>query len=229
MPYDVAVLQPKRTLHRWRNVPLRYHRRFRMRGRQWMFHLAYELLEQESHWMGVRSLKNPLDAWIYQEILHETRPEVIVELGSAFGGSAMFLSQMADLLEADTQVVTVDHSHEKFAAEHPRITTVTGRTDAPDVIARVRELAQGKKTMVIHDASHQAADVLADLRAYGPLVSPGCYLIVEDSVQDYLAGIPGPLVAIKRYLAENPGFEVDDHRERYLFTYNPQGYLRRAA
>ena len=42
--------------------------------------------------MGVPAAKNPLDAWVYQEIVYETRPEAIVELGSAYGGGTLFLA-----------------------------------------------------------------------------------------------------------------------------------------
>jgi cephalosporin hydroxylase len=59
-------------------------RRFRMRGDAWLLALYEQLTGQRSHWMGVRSLKNPLDAWVYQEILFEVRPEVI-ENGRARG------------------------------------------------------------------------------------------------------------------------------------------------
>jgi cephalosporin hydroxylase len=87
--------------------------------------------------------------------------------------------------------------------------------------------------MMIHDASHEAADVYADLQAYGDLVSPGCYLIVEDGIGDVLPGFggrrptPGPYPATQQYLSEHPEFEVDMDRERYVMTYNPGGFLKR--
>lgn len=71
--------------------------------------------------------------------------------------------------------------------------------------------------------------VLEDLRNYGPLVAPGSYLIVEDGVTDFLGGVPGPVTAIAHFLQESPEFEVDESRERFLFTYNPRGFLRRRS
>ncbi len=184
-------------------------------------------MEDRSHWMGVRALKNPLDAWIYQEILYEVRPQVVVELGSAYGGSTLFLCHILDLLGVEATVVSVDQQHSHFAAEHQRIEKVTGDTRSPEVIARVGELCDGKRTLLIHDASHVADVVLEDLRNYGPLVTPGSYMIVEDGVRDFLAGLPGPVAAIDQLLAESREFEIDQKRERYLFTYNPRGFLRR--
>jgi cephalosporin hydroxylase len=211
-------------------LPQPYRDRWRMRGTELLTHLANELIDREAHWMGVRCQKNPLDAWVYQELLYEVRPEVVVELGNAFGGSALFLSHMLDLAGVDgAPVVCVDHSHAAFAAEHSRIELVTGRTDDPHVLARVRELCEGRRTLVIHDAAHDRDQVLADLRNYAPLVSSGSYLVVEDGAGELLVGgaEAGVYSAITAFLEEAADFEVDDQRERFLLTFNPRGFLRR--
>lgn len=200
-----------------------YDERLRMTGREWLLHLYDELIEKDSTWMGVRALKNPLDAWIYQEILHEVRPQTVVELGSAFGGGTLFLAHMLDLIGAG-RVVTVDHWHGEFRAEHPRITKVTGNTQ--EVRDDVAALCDGT-TLVIHDASHEEDDVLADLLLYAPLVTPGSYLIVEDGARDLLSDETGPIAAVERFLSQADNFEVDRSRERFLLTYNPSGFLRR--
>jgi cephalosporin hydroxylase len=70
------------------------------------------------------------------------------------------------------------------------------------------------------------------LDAYGPLVTPGSYMLVQDGVIDVLptlrADRPGPLPAIRRYLRQHPEFELDSARtERFLITHHPMGWLRR--
>jgi cephalosporin hydroxylase len=211
-------------LNRLRRGSSPYDDRLRMTGREWMNKVYSELMDRESHWMGVRAVKNPLDAWVYQEILHEVRPRTIVELGSQFGGGALFFAHMLDLLGGDGKVVTVDHFHGVFEADHPRITKVTADTvEGADEVAK---LCEGT-TLVIHDAAHQEEKVLADLRAYAPVVTPGSYLIVEDGARDLLSGMTGPRAATIRFLQETDDFEVDTSREKFLFTYNPGGFLRR--
>jgi cephalosporin hydroxylase len=205
-----------------------YQQRLEMSGRDWLLHLFGELMEGESHWMGIRTQKNPLDVWIYQEMLHELRPQVVLEFGSAFGGSALFLAHMLELLGDGGRVVTVDHAHTEFRAEHPGIEKVSGKTQSPEVIHAVREHCQGQRTLAIHDASHEAADVLADLRTYADLVTPGSYFIVEDSTSDFLGrDRPGPFAAIEAFLSERDDFERDPGRERFLLSYNFGGFLRR--
>jgi cephalosporin hydroxylase len=206
-----------------------------MRIEDWILYHQREIVFDRCTWMGVSTLKNPLDAWIYQEIVHETRPEVIVELGSAHGGSTLFFAHLLELIGDEGAVVSVDVSRDTYEAEHERIVEVTGRTGDREVLEHVRALCEERRTMVIHDANHRAEDVIDDLHAYAPLVSPGCYLIVEDGIGALLPArklgprAPGPYEAVHHFLAEGQPFEVDEERERYLATYAPRGFLRRVG
>jgi cephalosporin hydroxylase len=73
--------------------------------------------------------------------------------------------------------------------------------------------------------------VAAELAAYAPLVSVGCYLIVEDTnVDDVRPDLPtGPLIAIDEFLSGTSDFVVDNEREKWVITFNPGGYLKRVA
>ena len=82
--------------------------------------------------------------------------------------------------------------------------------------------------------------MLDELRAYGPMVSPGSYIVVEDTNMDglplpdslsYLGGQPGPMWAVREYLqAEGADlFEQDLTRENFVLTFNPGGWLKRIA
>ena len=46
-------------------------------------------------YFGIRALKSPLDFWIYQEILFETRPDFVIEIGNCCGGSTLALARPA--------------------------------------------------------------------------------------------------------------------------------------
>jgi cephalosporin hydroxylase len=216
-------------------LPMRadYRRRFAMSLHRWLLYHQTDIVFGGCHWMGARAHKNPMDAWIYQEILWEVKPDVVVEIGSCYGGTTLYLAHMLDLIGKGT-VVSVDIDRSKFSVSHPRIVEVTGDSGSPDTVARVTANCSGKSTLVIHDGDHRMGPVLRDLRAYSSLVSLGSYLIVEDGVMDLFRpgdGIgtfsPGPLVAIEAFLRERPEFAVDSRRERYVMTYNPRGFLRR--
>ncbi|MGH2951074.1 MAG: CmcI family methyltransferase [Solirubrobacterales bacterium] len=220
-----------------RPLPPRYRRAMGMRVRDWLRDYLEEV-EGQRRWMGVPALKNPLDAWVYQEIVCELRPQAVVELGSAYGGSTLFFCHLLDLLGIEGEVISVDFVHleserARFLAEHERIVKVGGDTRDPEVIEQVRARCAGRRTLIVHDASHIGSVVLEDLRNYSPLVTPGSYFIVEDGVADLIRPRrggpvnPGPMWAVRRFLRESDAFEVDLERERHLITYNPQGFLRR--
>ena len=108
-----------------------------------------------STYHGIPTLKNPLDFWIYQEILWETRPDIIIEIGNYHGVSALALAHACDSLGSG-KIVGVDTTHDNIdprVRAHPRITLITG--DANDVRSGVERLVgRNQSVMVIEDSAH---------------------------------------------------------------------------
>jgi cephalosporin hydroxylase len=183
-------------------------------------------------WLGARIIKNPLDCWVYQEIIHRTKPDMLVELGVAFGGSGLFFADVMELMGHGTVLgVDIDVSRAKDVT-HPRIERIEGSSIGEEIVAEVFRRCEGKRVMLFADSDHRYAHVLGELNAYAPLVSPGCYFIVEDTLADILNLMPvpveGPLRAVREFLAENDEFELDMQvAEKYLMTQSPYGFLRR--
>jgi cephalosporin hydroxylase len=183
-------------------------------------------------WLGVPTWKLPSDMWVYQEILTETRPALVIETGTQYGGSALFYASVFDLL-GQGEVVTIDIDtsavHESVRA-HPRVTVVQGSSTDPALVDEVRERADRRRTMLILDSDHKQAHVAEELRLWSDVVSPGCYLVVEDTAlgTDYLPGWGGSLAALEEWLVGNPEFRRDRSREKFLATVNPGGYLVRS-
>jgi cephalosporin hydroxylase len=210
-----------------------YRRRFDLTLREWMLYHQRTITFDQCSWMGVRALKNPLDAWMYQEIIYRIKPEVIVEIGSAYGGSTLYFAHLLDLI-GDGTVVSLDIDRSHYNAQHDRIIEITGDCSAPEIVAQVRQICDQKRVLVIHDGDHHKDAVQRDLELYAPLVSVGSYLIVEDGVVDLFRPgdsigdfQDGPLPAIEEFVAAHPEFVIDPTMERYIITYNPQGFLKR--
>ena len=184
----------------------------------------------QANWVGAQALKNPLDLWVYQEIMVETRPALVVETGTYRGGSALFLASICDLLgQGEVISIDVEPVRDDYP-EHPRITYFGGRSSTdPEVVAEVAERAQGKPIFVVLDSDHSQAHVEAELAAYTPLVPVGCYVVAEDSNIGQIRKdlMPGPREAVDAFLARTAEFEIDRSREKFLITFNPSGYLRR--
>jgi cephalosporin hydroxylase len=181
-------------------------------------------------WFGTPTQKCPLDLWVYQEILYELRPELIVETGTASGGSALFLASVCELLGRG-EVVSVDILQQERPT-HERVTYLTGSSIAPEIARGITELAGDRSpVLVILDSDHTRDHVLEELRLFGPLVTPGSYLIVEDTninghpvLPDFG---PGPMEAAAEFLRESPEFTIDLEREKFFLTFNPRGFLRK--
>jgi cephalosporin hydroxylase len=199
------------------------------------FHMLYygsrEQTWGNTFWLGHHVLKGPLDLWTYQEILYDVQPDLIIETGTYRGGSALFLASISDLLRRG-EVVTIDAARQDGRPRHRRITYLTGSSTSDEILRQVRRRARGKSTvLVILDSGHGKDHVLAELQAYAPLVTPGSYLIVEDT---NLNGHPvesdhgpGPAEAVAEFLERNDAFVRDESREKFLLTFNPGGYLHK--
>jgi cephalosporin hydroxylase len=188
---------------------------------------------RNTRWLGVSALKCPFDLWIYQELVYRIRPDVIVETGTALGGSAYFLASLCDMLGTG-RVVTIDisvppHKRVPVRPPHPRISYLTGSSTDPQIVAAVRRMiAPGDTVMVLLDSDHAADHVREEMRAYAPLVTEGSYLIVEDTnINDWFEFGPGPLEAVTDFLAEDDRFSVDRSLEKFMMTFNPGGFLLR--
>ena len=195
--------------------------------------IMQERIMNVTSYFGVKTLKNPLDAWVYQEMIWELKPDVIVEIGNAYGGGTLMLAHLCDLI-GHGRVIGVDLSHTHIPVHvktHPRVTLIEG--DACLSFSQVRALiASDAKVLVIEDSSPTFDNTLNVLRKYSELIGPGGYMIVEDGICHHgldIGPAPGPFEAIEAFVAECPEFEIDRSRESFLVTWNPKGFLHRAV
>jgi cephalosporin hydroxylase len=185
---------------------------------------------QNTQFLGVTVWKNPMDLWLYQELIHELRPDVIIEAGTKFGGSAYYFARLFDLI-GHGRVITIDTEPQPGRPDHERITYLTGSSSDPAIAASVDELVGDGKPLIVLDSSHRRDHVLDELRLWSPRVPVGWPIVVEDTHAD---GHPvttrfgrGPWDAVERFLAENDAFAVDESMHKFFFTFNPRGYLKR--
>jgi cephalosporin hydroxylase len=200
-----------------------------------LFHQLYYLRRNQTwentYWFGRQILKSPLDLWIYQEIINEVRPDVIIETGTFKGASALYLANLCDLI-GNGQIITIDIKIHKNRPSHHRIRYLEGSSISTSVKDQVKSMISDKKSvLVILDSDHSKSHVLKELEFYSKLVSTGSYLIVEDS---NVNGHPirpewgdGPFEAAEDFLKGNSNFAIDLSREKFLMTFNPRGYLKK--
>lgn len=186
---------------------------------------------KKTYWLGVPVGKCPLDLWTYQEILSEVRPDVVVECGTGWGGSALYLASCCDLI-GKGRILTIDVNDLPHRPNHERVRQLLGSSVSPEVVEAVKsEIKDGETVLVVLDSVHSKEHVLNELRTYGGLVTSGSYVIVEDGIAGghpvKKGHYPGPMEAVEEFVAEDSMFTIDREREKFMLTFNPKGYLRK--
>lgn len=181
-----------------------------------------------THWRGVKVFKAPTDLWIYQELIEHIRPDLIIETGTAMGGSALFLRDMLNVIFPHGHVISVDIRNDILSprAMVDGITFINKSSTSVETIAQIKKYiddAYVKRVMVILDSYHTEDHVFNELELYGPLVTKGSALIVEDT------NTPGPSEAIDRWRPDHPEFKMDTMCEKFMLTFNRGGYFERVA
>lgn len=185
----------------------------------------------QSSYFGIKTLKGPIDFWMYQEIIFETKPDFIIEIGNFCGGSALALAHMCDSI-GKGNIICLDIEHHNIrdlVKQHPRITLIQG--DACSSFENVKSIiGNAESVLIIEDSSHTFENTLNVLDTYSQLVKPGGYFIVEDGICHHGLDVgpnPGPYEAIEAFIEKNKYFEIDRSKEPFLLTWNPKGYLKR--
>ncbi len=199
----------------------------------------------QTTWLGEPLLNLPQDMFAIQDIIWRTRPDFIIEVGVAWGGSVLFEASLLEILGGQ-KVIGIDifippdlrqrlASHGKVSE---RLVLIEGGSTSPDTLSRVKELLGGsRKVLVILDSYHTHEHVLAELRAYAPLIEKDHYLICGDTVVEHIPTQlhrsrpwgPGnnPATALKEFLSESDRFVVDEKiDQRLLLSCHPGGYLK---
>jgi cephalosporin hydroxylase len=196
-------------------------------------------------WLGLPIIQFPQDMVAVQEIVWRVRPDLIIETGIARGGSLILSASLLELIGADGRVIGIDvdirEPNRRAIEAHPlakRITMIEGSSTEERVVARVRtEAARCSRVLVMLDSNHTHEHVLRELQLYSPLVTTGSYLIVFDTVIEYMpeGAFPerpwgrgnNPATAVREFLTENDRFVVDADFDRKLqISVSPGGYLR---
>jgi cephalosporin hydroxylase len=188
-------------------------------------------------WRGINLIKNPCDLWTMIDLVQELRPGLVIETGTAEGGSATFYSDLASLFGVDMRIVTIDINPKwSFDPATRNIVSLVGYSTDRKIqgeVLRLRETAQrdNRAVLVCLDSDHSAANVLEELDLYARATTVGSYCIVEDTNVNghpsYSTHGPGPWEAVQTFIGRSDDFTIDLERQSYLLTFNPNGYLRR--
>jgi cephalosporin hydroxylase len=189
-----------------------------------------------STWQGIVTHQNPMDLWIIQELLFETKPDYFIECGTDNGGSAVLWATMLRQINPAARVITIDIVDKANAARQVPIAKesvefLVGSSTAANIFEQVAARVKGKKVFVLLDSDHHRDHVLQELKLYAPLVQVGGYIVVQDTNVNGHPVVPGygpgPWEAVDDFLRGNDAFAIDATRERFLFSFAAHGHLKR--
>lgn len=176
-----------------------------------------QLWQRVPRWRGVPCQQFPSDLWRYAELIWEMLPPFVIEVGSADGGTALFLADLC-LAAGTGQVVSVELGGHWMA--HPRLICVHADGASPAGVDAALKL--GKRGLVLLDGDHSSAQVRRELDLYAPFAD---YLVVEDTIMENIPKFDdGPHFALREWLPGHPEFRVDPDP---VPTQHPGGWLRR--
>lgn len=190
---------------------------------------------------GYRIGKNPLDLWIYAEVIQRVKPALIVEFGTMCGASGLFFCHQLDLLSGlpcglqSAEVLSVEKSARHTPPGHPRATWIKGTVLSAavyDQVAAAVERAAGLGPVLFsEDSYHHPDHVRGVLEQYAHFTTVGSYFVVEDGVLDHVMGQTdrAPYRAIQDWLRSPAGqaFTPDPRCEKFGITFHPSGWLQR--
>mmetsp|Transcript_36937 Transcript_36937/g.84472 ORF Transcript_36937/g.84472 Transcript_36937/m.84472 type:complete len:420 (-) Transcript_36937:104-1363(-) len=201
-------------------------------------------------WRGVAVQQDPIDAFAIEDMLWREQPDLLIELGTNTGGSALFYAQVMQDYNPDSLVFTVDPHppsvnwdknaeslcpHCRDVSCHPlwnsgAIEFKQGVSWEPKVVDRVEQIVQGRtKVMVMQDANHLHASVINDLEIYDKFVTVGSYFLVQDTKLTRMRPRYKTLEAVHEFLdGQGKGrYAIDKRYEYQLFSHHHNGFLRK--
>ena len=195
-------------------------------------------------WLGRPIIQFPQDMLAIQEIVWRTKPDLIIETGIAHGGSLIFSASILELI-GKGKVLGIDidirQHNRKEIEKHPlkkRITMLEGSSLDENILKKVKKFAQNKKLILLFlDSFHTNDHVLNELELYSPLIKKGGYIVVFDTMIEFMPkdSFPkrfwdkgnNPHTAVKKFLKQNKRFKIDKEIERkLLITSCPDGFLK---
>lgn len=226
---------------------------FNKKSLEWMIYAEKYKYVYNFTWMGIPIIKYPNDIIALQEILWETKPDLVIETGIAHGGSIIFLASILSMINKTSKVIGIDLEIRKHNLKmikqnnfyKKNITLIESSSTDPNLIKKLRKRCRGKKVMVILDSAHSHDHVLKELEIYSTLVSKNQFLIVEDTFEEYYPkdfflhlGTSkvrpetnkgnNPQTALNKFLKNNKKFSISNEYNKKLgISQNFDSYLKK--
>jgi len=178
-------------------------------------------------WLGVPIIKLPEDIVVLQEFFYIFRPETVIEVGVARGGSLKLYSSLQRMLSINPNILGIDvkffpHSIAALEGEIGNgITLLEADSVSALAIQTVtRFVERATKVLMVLDGNHSHSHVMKELQIFGKILPIGSYIVVADTITEDLDLAEhnrpwgkgnNPKTALDAYLQEDRSWERDSY------------------
>ena len=208
---------------------------------------------------GLPVLQTADDLLQLSDIIWNYKPSLIIETGVARGGSILYhasqllILQSLGLINIFPKVVGIDvliHDYNRDSIESSPFSDYIHLVEASSTSASIPTLLntlvpdfEQRKKIFILDSNHEEKHVLDELNLYSSFCLPGDYIIVFDTLVEYLdephladyserpwSKGSNPLTAVNKFLAANSSFRNIDFIDNKLICSGAiNGWLRKSS
>tara|TARA_B100000287_G_scaffold432270_1_gene491215 strand:- start:2138 stop:2881 length:744 start_codon:yes stop_codon:yes gene_type:complete len=214
---------------------------------------AHKIIEHADKYMyihqtkffGENSLNLPEDLFQIQDIIYDIKPDFVIEIGFAWGGTSLFIASVLNNL-GKGKLIGLDIFVPKDLRKRllnkgklsKRIKIIEGSSISTDTYTKIFKLVNKKKVIVILDSDHTEKHVLKELNMYSKLVSKNSYIICCDTILNFIKPNQirkrdwnknnNPMGAVKKFLKSSKNFVIDKKiNNKLLLSCNPSGFLKK--
>ena len=199
----------------------------------------------QTKFFGETSLNLPEDLFLIQEIIYDIKPDFVIEIGFAWGGTSLFIASILNNIGRG-KLIGLDIFVPKDLRKRilnkgklsKRIKIIEGSSLSNDIYKKIIKIVSEKKVIIILDSDHTENHVLRELNMYSKLVSKNSYIICCDTILNFIKPNQirkrdwnrdnNPMGAVKKFLKSSKNFVVDRKiNNKVLLSCNPQGFLKR--
>jgi cephalosporin hydroxylase len=196
-------------------------------------------------WSGEPCLQYPDDLINFQEIFYASRPDYVIEIGVAWGGTSLFFMDLLKKFNGKGYIgvdifIPKDLKNRLIKKKPKKIKFNLIKSDSTSekTLQSISKIIGQKKAMIIIDAHHSEASVLRELKVYAKFIKKGQYLICCDTVLSYIGKNSAdlrpwgknnnPLTALKKFLKKNKSFKIDKYySNKPLISNNFNGIIKK--
>ena len=202
-------------------------------------------------WLGLPIIQDPQDICYLQEILWETKPDIVLECGIARGGSLILYASIMNNYANNKKkpfVIGVDIKIKKNNLMNIKnhqlgkyIKLIQGSSTDIKTFQKIKKITKNKNILVILDSNHSESHVLEELKLYSSLLKKNNYIFVMDTGIEFADPSTfktkrpwskgnNPYTAVKKFfhIKSKRRFVIENkYEKRFILTSSPGGLIKR--